>query len=461
VAEATITRPPAHPPAWSAAPSRTKAAAFWSAAVALASLAATPLLRGGFWPFTQAGIAATVAAAAGTLALADSTAPRGVFTEPATRSRARIWLRRLALAAFFLGVAQLLPLPASLGSRLAPGAATLDHSLGATIGYAPLSRDPAATREALVALLVALSLVTVTHVVATRAGARRLLYVAVIAGAVGVGAIGIAETFLGRPLLRVGLPPHARPFGPFANRNHASALLLLALPCAIGLARDLEREGRRALGGALQIVAGALLLALVLNGSRGGLLAAVVLIGVVAWRARGPVKWRVGIGLAVAAAVAIPGAAWARRHELTTVSERVTLARDALRMSLDAPLTGIGLGAFGAAYPPYQTVPRDLRFRHAESEPIELLVEGGAPLLLIGLAAAATIGVVCFRVLLRRKVAWADAGAALGALTVLAHACCDFPLRVPGVSVPLLLVVGSLLAVSPAPPPQQPVEPEP
>jgi O-antigen ligase len=128
------------------------------------------------------------------------------------------------------------------------------------------------------------------------------------------------------------------------------------------------------------------------------------------------------------------------------VSERVTLAHDALKMALDAPATGVGLGAFGAAYPPCQTVPLDLRFRHVESEPIEVLVEGGVPLLAVALAGAATIATLCVRVVRRRGAPWAEAGAALGVGTVLAHACCDFPLRVPGVVLPLLLILGVVLA---------------
>ena len=401
--------------------------------IALATIASTPLFLGGFAPFTWTAAGCAVAAAAWRTA------------DPALAGTTRR-LVRLALAVLALGLLQLLPLPTFVEGLIAPGALEIERSLGRGTGWTAISRDPAATREALLGLLVAtVLLVTGTRVAASRS-ARRLLFVAVIAAAAAVALLGVVESFLGRPLLRTDLPEHARPFGPFANRNHAAALLLLALPCAAGLARDLDLERRRHAAGALFFLGALLLLALVLNGSRGGLLAALVLIGAVALRARGHVGWKIASAFLLAAVIAIPGAAWARRHELTTIEERVNLASDAMRMVRDAPVAGIGLGAFGAAYPPHQTVARDLRFRHVECEPVELFVEGGILLGAIGLVAAASILAACLRVLWRPGVSWTDAGAALGVVAVLAHACCDFPLRIPGVALPLLLVLGGVLA---------------
>jgi len=406
------------------------------ATLALATIAAAPLLLGGFAPFAWASAAASVGIAAATL-------PAPVAARPSSSLRR---LLALGLAAIAIALLQLAPLPSALLTAAAPGAAALDRELGDVRAWAPLSRDPAATRAVALSLLIGLLLLVAASTAAARPDARRVLLAAVAGAAMVVAAVGIAETFLGRPLLRTGLPPHARPFGPFANRNHAAALLLLALPCAVGLARDLDRERRRRAAGALFLGAGVLLLAVVLNGSRGGLAAALLLVGAIALRARGRPGSRLLLGALLGLAIVIPGAGWARRHELTTVEERLTLARDAVAMACDAPWTGIGLGAFGAAYPPHQTVARDLRFRHVESEPIELLVEGGLPLLLVALAAGATIATVCVRAVWRRGAAWADAGGALGVVAVLVHACFDFPLRVPGVVLPLLLVLSAVLA---------------
>jgi O-antigen ligase len=276
---------------------------------------------------------------------------------------------------------------------------------------------------------------------------------AIVAGAAGVALLGIVETFLGRPLIHPDLPPHARPFGPFANRNHAASLLVLALPLALGLARAAERAAERTTAprrATPWIAAAALLvMALLVNGSRGGTLTALALLAFTFALARLRPWVKVAAAAGLALALVLPGSAWTRRADTITVGERVALARDALTMTRDAPLTGIGLGAFGAAYPPYQRVAKDLRFRHVESEPFELLVEGGVPLLGLALAAGALLASLAARMVRATRDPLAKA-IAVSALAVPIHACFDFPLRVPGVVVPWLLVVGSLLALADA-----------
>jgi O-antigen ligase len=268
----------------------------------------------------------------------------------------------------------------------------------------------------------------------------------VVVGACAIAAVGVAESLLGRPLIHTDLPPHARPFGPFANRNHAASLLVLALPLALGFARDASRE-RRGRRSAKWIVAAALLsLALIVNGSRGGSLAALAVLAFACALARIDVAIKAALAGAVALALVLPGSAWERRGDSTTVGERVQLARDALGMAGDSPLFGVGLGAFGAAYPPYQRVEKDLRFRHVESEPIELLVEGGVPLAALAVAAFVLLVGIAARNFRRARSA-TSAALAASALAIPFHACCDFPLRVPGVVLPALLVIGSLLAV--------------
>ena len=405
----------------------------------LASLALVPLARGGF----VAGLGTTVAFAC--LAVTQAT-PRLAATtrlalSPATQRLA--WIAAFALAWSALA---LLPLPASWRSLLAPGAAALDASLGRVDGWAPLSQDPAATRTALLALALAAALVAAVRQIAAKSDARRLLLGAVVVGGCIVGALGIVETFLGRPLIHTDLPPHARPFGPFANRNHAASLLVLALPLALGFARDAARTPATRRSARWILVTGLLTLALVVNGSRGGTLAAVAVLAFACALSRMRLLWKLALAGSVALAVVLPGNAWERRGDSTTLAERAQLVRDAVGMAGDSPLIGVGLGAFGAAYPPYQRVEKDLRFRHAESEPIELLVEGGVPLCALALAAFAVLVCVAARTFRRARDA-TSAALAASAVAIPLHACCDFPLRVPGVVLPGLLVLGSLLAL--------------
>lgn len=414
----------------------------------LASLALVPLARGGFVAGLGTTLALTCAAVAAAHARArthDAAAPAA--PAPTSRSATRLtWI--VALAALWTACA-LLPLPEAVRSVLAPGATALDRALGRAPGSAPLTQDPAATRVAVLALGVGLALAAAARRVAADGAARRLLMLAIVAGAAGVALLGIAETFLGRPLIHPDLPPHARPFGPFANRNHAASLLVLALPLALGLARAAERD--RAPRRATPWIAAAALLvmALLVNGSRGGTLTALALLAFTFALARLRPWVKVAAAAGLALAFVLPGSAWTRRADTITVGERVALARDALTMTRDAPLTGIGLGAFSAAYPPYQSVAKDLRFRHVESEPFELLVEGGVPLLVLALAAGAILASLAARMFRATRDPLAKA-IAVSAVAVPIHACFDFPLRVPGVVVPWLLVVGSLIALADA-----------
>jgi hypothetical protein len=416
----------------------------------LASLALLPLARGGF----VAGLGTTVALTCGAIAAAHararaSDAGSAAPAAPAATSRSATRLTWIvALAALWTGCA-LLPLPEAVRAVLAPGATALDRALGRAPGAAPLTQDPAATRVAVLALGVGLALAAAARRVAADGAARRLLMQAIVAGAAGVALLGIVETFLGRPLIHSDLPPHARPFGPFANRNHAASLLVLALPLALGLARAAERTTAPRRATPWIAAAALLVLALLVDGSRGGTLTALALLAFTFALARLRLWVKVAAAAGLALALVLPGSAWTRRADTITVGERVALARDALTMTRDAPLTGIGLCAFGAAYPPYQSVEKDLRFRHVESEPFELLVEGGVPLLGLALAAGVILASLAARMVRATRDPLAKA-IAVSALAVPIHACFDFPLRVPGVVVPWLLVVGALLALADA-----------
>ena len=402
-----------------------------AATCSLASLAFAAWWRGGFVPGLDVGAAlacATVARVTGSQAT----------PHRATGGAGRQLTLLLALATIWC-LLPLLPLPAGVRSWLAPGATALDTELGRPAELGPLTPDPAASRSALLALTLGGALVAAARAIALAPEQRRRLLQAIVVVAAAVAAVGVVEVFLGRPLLRTELPPHARPFGPFANRNHAGLLLVLALPLAAAV------TPRTALRPATITL---LLLGLLLNGSRGALLAAVG-IGLFALATgRGATRLRWLGGAALLALLVLPSHAWQRRGDAATVDERLALAGDALRMAADAPLTGIGLGAFCTAYPPYQTVARDLRFRHAECEPLELLVEGGVPLLLLALLAGAVLVRTAWRVARHPAASGTGRALATSALALPLHACVDFPLRVPGVALPFALIVGALLAAA-------------
>lgn len=73
---------------------------------------------------------------------------------------------------------------------------------------------------------------------------------------------------------------------------------------------------------------------------------------------------------------------------------RVTIWRETLSIARDFPLTGVGGGAFGDAMTQHQRTSTEVLFNHAHDEYLQLLTEGGAPLLvgvLAGLVALVRI----------------------------------------------------------------------
>ena len=264
------------------------------------------------------------------------------------------------------------------------------------------------------------------------------------------------------------------PFGSYVNHNHFAGLVGMGAVLAAGLAvaharrRDAMSPASLASGGAaLGLVAAHLA-----SRSRGGLVA--LLGGLTAlgalWLAavslRGgrrrsavaviavAVLLMVGFGVA-----AIPGGS---RHHLATAFAgpvdgsgvyRVDVAAATLRAFADRPLMGWGLGAYEDAVPAYKRRHGDVRVRHAESDVLELLAEGG----LAGLALVAWLMVEILRGLRDRLTASRDQfrnalaiAAAGGAATLLVHSLFDFNMRLPANALVCAALAG--LAASPRTP---------
>src|SRR2546425_6394713 len=115
--------------------------------------------------------------------------------------------------------------------------------------------------------------------------------------------------------------------------------------------------------------------------------------------------------LAAAAAATVLGAAllfswvdsgWASKRLALLVNvrspnwadrSRLAWTLDSLRMLRDHPALGVGLGAFGVAYPGYQSVPGDLWLDHAHNDYAEVVAETG----LVGAALIASALWLFFR----------------------------------------------------------------
>ena len=178
------------------------------------------------------------------------------------------------------------------------------------------------------------------------------------------------------------------PFGPYVNRNHFAGFVELTLP--IGLALMVFRGLRSdlfPLAGLLTIVP---VSAMILSGSRGGIVSFVFEIIVLAFLARrsrsaeGTKLVAIGIvALAAFALVAWVGAERAiQRFSILqskdpSLSRRVSMSWGALHIFLDHPIAGSGLGTLVSVYPFYETIYDGKLVDHVHNDYTELLADEG------------------------------------------------------------------------------------
>lgn len=178
------------------------------------------------------------------------------------------------------------------------------------------------------------------------------------------------------------------PFGPFVNRNDFAGFVELTLPAGLALMifRGLRRD-MFPLAGLLTIVP---MGAMVLSGSRGGIVSFGFEIAVLALLARsrkGPHGPRLAalaiVGLASLALVVWLGAGKALERFSTlhpgdvSLSRRATMVRGAAHMFLDHPIAGTGVGSLVAVYPRYETLYDGKVVDHVHNDYMELLAETG------------------------------------------------------------------------------------
>jgi O-antigen ligase len=279
----------------------------------------------------------------------------------------------------------------------------------------------------------------------------------------GVSLFGIAQHFTSEGSIYWVRPLRAGgdPFGPYVNRNHFAGFVELTLP--IGLAmlvfRGIQRDLYPLVGLLAIVPAGAL----ILSGSRGGIVSFAFEIAVLWLLARtriSPDRPRfVGIAIVALAAVALIawlGAARAierfsslRVGEVTT-SRRVSMIRGAAHIFLDHPIDGVGLGALVVVYPRYETLYDGKLVDHVHNDYIEMLAETG---LLGGICGLAFLWILfrqartCYAAEQGHFSRALHAGATAGLCGILLHTFVDFNLHIP--SNGLLFLVMAHLATTP------------
>jgi len=283
-----------------------------------------------------------------------------------------------------------------------------------------------------------------------------------------VGLLGIIQHFTSEGTIYWirQLPQGGDVFGPYVNRNHFAGFVELVAP--VGLALLVFRGVRRDLfpmAGLLTILPVG---ALILSGSRGGIVCfgfEVAVLALLARTRKGP-QGATMIAVAFVALASLALIAWLgagkaiERFSKTrigdvTLSRRASMFRGAEHIFFDHPVKGVGLGTIVTVFPGYDTGYDGLVVDHVHNDYIETLAETG---LLGGLCGIAFLWLL-FRGAWRSFTAEQGhfsralhAGAIAAVCGILLHSFVDFNLHIP--SNALLFLLQTYLATS-APLPSQ------
>ena len=374
-----------------------------------------------------------------------------------------------------LGVVQSLPWPPSLLARASPEHARLFRQAASLLPAGAVVRPSlslAASESAATGLLWAAwgAALAAAALVGGRRANRRALGAALVLAAgfqVVFGARGWSAR--GTTLWGVEVPGTPRLRGSFVNPDHLALYLELALAVVFAWAwwsarrawREPSLERRVLLVAPPALLWLTLFTGLAFTGSRAGLASALlavalqgVLVTVAERRTERSLTLALGgaaaaaLGIGVVAAIGLEqgfGRLLGSPLDVTWEARRRTWAAT-WELFRRFPWTGAGLGSFRDAFPLVQ--PADLAgsWRHAHSDPLELLATAG----LLGAALAALGLLGLFRRLLgvlrtgRRSEDRAAGLAALGALAALAiHEPLDFGLTLPANALTLAVLVGA------------------
>lgn len=251
-------------------------------------------------------------------------------------------------------------------------------------------------------------------------------------------------------------------YGSFVNRHNFAAFIEMAIAVPLGMMFVGAVEKDRKL---LFITAiGLMGIALILSGSRGGLvafLAEIFFLVILTTKTKNYNQFALKAGLSVAlvvivivGAIMVGGESSLTRISDTVGSNDVTSGRTeiwsvSLQIIKDYPIFGVGLGAYSIAYTPYDTLNGLSRVEQAHNDYLQVLTDAG----LIGLIIGAGFLFLLFKTGLknvntnntfRRGVA---VGAFAGCFAVLVHSFFDFVLHTTAVSV-LFLTLMALVVVS-------------
>ena len=253
----------------------------------------------------------------------------------------------------------------------------------------------------------------------------------------------------------------AFPFGSFVSRHNFAAFveMTIALPLGLLLSGGVKRDKKL-----LYVTAIALMgVALLLSGSRGGLVAMIaglIMMIFVTTRSHGYKKIALRAALAavfvavvIAGSIYVGGESSLTRIAETATSKDVTTDRTHIWgvtlqiIKANFPL-GAGIGAFGQAYTPFDDYSGLERVEQAHNDYLQVVADGG----LVG-AAIAGFFLVTLVITIRRNINRENVfrkgvatGAAGGIFAILVHSTFDFVLHTTAISLMFILLLVLLVA---------------
>jgi O-antigen ligase len=260
--------------------------------------------------------------------------------------------------------------------------------------------------------------------------------------------------------------PAVRPFGTFVNRNDYAAMIVMLMSVPLGMlfSGAVAREKRLLYAIAIALMATSLLL----SQSRGGLVAfvaEVILLALLTRTGKSSKNLLLKFALAILFLLtAIGGAIFVGGETSLTrfsgndiaveapaeTTSRFHIWTTTAKMIADNMPLGVGLGAFPAVYPQYDTGSGYERVNQAHNDYLQLVSDAGV--------VGAALGILFLYLLIRqgRESVRVDnglrrgiaVGALAGIVAVLVHSAFDFVLHITAVSLMFLLLLAMLVASS-------------
>jgi O-antigen ligase len=236
-------------------------------------------------------------------------------------------------------------------------------------------------------------------------------------------------------------------YGPYVNHNHYAGIMemLVPIPLVFSLTHGARGPRKVMAGIAAAFMAGTIFL----SGSRGGMLAFVVQVAllavVVVWGER---SRKVTLALATFLVIGVGLVLWLGGRELAqrlatlhaeTRTElsggtRLDIDRDGLKMFALKPILGWGLGVFPDVYPQFRSFHTNFFINEAHNDYVQLLVEVGG----LGFATMLWFLWAVYRNASRKLKNWAEdtngavaLAALIGITGILVHSLVDFNLQIP------------------------------